>query len=412
MQILLFYATRFPDRKIRGWNCGINGDSSGGILLLKRDQWDILVHKPTVSTLMLGMNDSGIDYYGADKTGPTIESQRKWPLLGYAKNMEKISQILTAANSKIIYLTPTIYDQTGTQAALNHVGMNDALGICGQYCVKLAEEFHGGLVDFHTPMGRINEEQQKKDPAFTLIGPDRIHPGAEGHLVMAETFLKAQKVGAVVSTMSIDAGNSSIVKQDNCQITNLSAKDGKVSFTSKENSLPFPMTPDEAAKVEPLVPFTADLNQEMLTVANLPAGQYKLSIDGQEVQDCSADDLKNGINLATNANTPQFKQAAAIADLYRKMSGIGSGPMRIIASIKSILFKANVSPDDEAAATKVLQDTIAEYKSKGKTAPHIEMYLKYTPEERKKFETDMDDFWTKIYASNQPVPHTFEISPK
>lgn len=53
--IELFYATRFPDRKIEFYNCGISGDVSGG--MLERMDSDILIHKPTWSVLMVGMND-------------------------------------------------------------------------------------------------------------------------------------------------------------------------------------------------------------------------------------------------------------------------------------------------------------------------------------------------------------------
>jgi endoglucanase len=410
-QILLYYATRFPDRKIVGYNCGINGDSAGGVLILKRPEWDILPHQPTVATIMLGMNDVGINYYGKNLTGPQIENTRKWPLLGFPKNMEKISDILTAAHCRIIYLTPSIYDQTGNQARPSHFGANDALGILADDDRKLAAQFHGGLVDFHTPMTRINAEQQAKDPSFTLIGPDRIHPGAEGNLVMAYEFLKAQQVPSIVSNTAIDAATASIVKQDNCQITDLKSENGAITFTSKENALPFPLAPEELKKLEPLVPWTEDLNQELLTVANLPAGNYELSIDGQVAQECTADELKNGINLATNANTPQAKQAANVAALVWQRRGL-DGSLRIIASVHSILYKANISFDDEVASRKLLQDTIDNYKKNGKTAPHIEIYLKYTPEQRKQFVADAAALTDKIYVENQPQPHTFAIRPK
>jgi hypothetical protein len=43
--INLLYATRYPERKITFFNCGISGDNSGGVL--ERMDDDILVHKPT-----------------------------------------------------------------------------------------------------------------------------------------------------------------------------------------------------------------------------------------------------------------------------------------------------------------------------------------------------------------------------
>ena len=55
--IYLFYATRFPDREIKMYNCGISGDSAAGAC--RRFEWDIAVHKPTAATVLLGMNDVG-----------------------------------------------------------------------------------------------------------------------------------------------------------------------------------------------------------------------------------------------------------------------------------------------------------------------------------------------------------------
>jgi len=410
-QIMLFYATRFPDRKIEGYNCGVNGDSSGGVIVLKRYEWDVLKHNPTVATIMYGMNDVGRDYYGKELTGPDMANKRKWPLVSYSNYMLKLSQILTDANCKIIYLTPSIYDQTGNQTAHNNFGVNDALGVCAHDCQGFAAKFNAGLVDFYGPMTVLNQQQQAKDPSFTLVGPDRIHPGAEGSLVMAYLFLKAQSVSATVSDMAIDAAKTGVVKQENCQITELKNEKGVVSFVVKENSLPFPIAPDLLKKVEPLVPLTTDLNREMLTVSNLPAGQYKLLIDGQAVQDCTADELNSGVNLAGNTTTPQYKQAAKVADLCAKRRQL-EGLLRTFAGVTGAVVAAKVDPADEQAARKVIQDELEKRRKNNVGAPHFELYLKYSATEWQKMATDAADLWDKVYVANQPNPHTFEIRAK
>ena len=53
--IYLFCATRFPERRLDCFNCGIAGDSAPGTL--RRLDADILSHHPTVATIMLGMNN-------------------------------------------------------------------------------------------------------------------------------------------------------------------------------------------------------------------------------------------------------------------------------------------------------------------------------------------------------------------
>jgi endoglucanase len=63
-QVQLFYATRFPGRTIKYFNCGINGDTASDIVgSTYRLHTDILGHQPTVATIMLGMNDIGRKAY-------------------------------------------------------------------------------------------------------------------------------------------------------------------------------------------------------------------------------------------------------------------------------------------------------------------------------------------------------------
>jgi len=48
-------------------------------------------------------------------------------------------------------------------------------------------------------MTALNREQQKNNPTWTIVGGDRVHPGAPGHLMMAWLFLKSQNAPAAVS---------------------------------------------------------------------------------------------------------------------------------------------------------------------------------------------------------------------
>ena len=412
VQVLLYYLTRFPDRKFEAYNCGISGDFAGGVL--RRYDWDIQPHRPTVATIMLGMNDVGRDYYGTDKTGTDIENRRKWNLEGYAKNMLTLSERLSGEKCRIIYLTPSIYDQTGNQGSHNFFGVNDALGVCARECRTLSGKFNGGLVDFYGEMNRINAEQQKTNPSFTIVGGDRVHPGMEGHFVMAHAFLKAQNVPAVVSDMALDAAQSAVVRQDNCRISELKVAPGLVSFVCKENALPFPITEGTVKKLEPLIPFTHDLNREMLTVAGLPAGNYTLAIDGQAVQKCTAEELKNGINLATNGKTPQSRQAWRVADAIWKRYALESAQLRTIACVRhGVLARAKVAPGDVDAEKKALQDELEKCRTNKNAygASQVETYLKYGADQ-KKIEQDAAALWETACSQNQPTPHTFEIRKK
>src|SRR5271170_7639154 len=95
----LFYATRFPDRNIRYYNDGIGGDRASAIMSDEKYRLDadILAHKPTVATSMLGMNDVNRADYGADKAGAEIQEKHQHFLDVYDENMRKLMDSLTKA---------------------------------------------------------------------------------------------------------------------------------------------------------------------------------------------------------------------------------------------------------------------------------------------------------------------------
>src|SRR5690606_4158749 len=121
--ISLYYATRFPDQKVRFFNCGISGNTATGVI--KRLDKDILMHHPTWSIIMLGMNDVSRSLYapGSD-TIQGIKEKRQGALDNYKKNLESIINTLLHNNSKVILQKPSIYDQTGLLKATNEFGVN------------------------------------------------------------------------------------------------------------------------------------------------------------------------------------------------------------------------------------------------------------------------------------------------
>lgn len=76
--IALFYATRFPKRRITISDRGISGDTATGAVA--RFDQDIAPCKPTVSTIMLGLNDIGRDLYGRGTPRPDVARRRPRPV--------------------------------------------------------------------------------------------------------------------------------------------------------------------------------------------------------------------------------------------------------------------------------------------------------------------------------------------
>jgi hypothetical protein len=139
----------------------------------------------------------------------------------------------------------------------------------------------------------------------TII-PDAIHPGPNGHLVMAFALLKGWNVEPVVSRVSIDAASGRVEGTQNARVSGL--KD--LQWKQKDGSLPFPNLPEHAVAWRN----DADLgrlNQQVVSVRGLPAGSYALEINGKAVVTASAEAWSNGVNLA-NLATPMQAQSAAV----------------------------------------------------------------------------------------------------
>jgi len=410
-QILLFYATRFPQMRLTTWNCGLAGDSAAGAV--RRYAWDIAPRKPTVATIMLGMNDVGRSLYAEDKSGPQVEARRRQAIGSNTNNMGKLVGLLAQDGARIILITPSLFDQTGNQKTERLFGVNDALKACGEAARNLAHQHKQGFVDFNGPMEDMNKTGQGRDPNFTIVGNDRVHPGPVGHLVMAYLFLRAQGMSPTVAHMEIDAARRTIVVQDNCEISALSMTNGTLSFACLENALPFPTdtTNQEALR---LVPFMAELNRETLKVSGLPDGQHQVWIDGKLVLETTAAALRDGVNMAAVKETPQYQQAQNVHRLVTQRAEIESRKLRIFAQVEHSFFSGlkERSPEIER---KVLEEGLAAAKKSDSVlgryrAGVIEAYWKLIPE-KENFERQAAERMVEVYVANKPKPHHYAIRP-
>lgn len=406
--VALFYACRHPDRVITWQNRGISGDYAGGAL--RRFDWDIAPGKPTVAVVMLGMNDVGRELYGMPDPSKQVVDQRRWNLEGYARNMAGLCDRLSGLGARLVLLTPSPYDQTSGMAARNFSGVDDALATCAGTVRSLAEARKAALVDLHGPMDALNLGAQAKDPAFTLIGPDRVHPGGPGELVMAYLLLKAQSMPATVATMAVDAASGAVATQENCRLEAVSARPDAVTFTATEAALPFPVFKHQETALA-LVPFTDELNREILRVTGLAAGDYTIAIDGKQVATCSATDLAAGVNLATDQQTPQYGQAMRVADSsFKRQALIARKQRSPAAAYHSWVSKAGVAPDDFAGAKRVLDPLIAKEKN-DYIRGLMQSYLDCTPHAAE-IAAEVAALSQRMHDDAQPKPHRYEIIQK
>lgn len=400
-----YYLTRFPDRTVRFVNAGVSGDSAGGAQGRLAD--DVAANKPAAVVVMFGMNDVGRGNYVAEPNEQQRAAQRQ-ALERYRANMERLTARLRAeaGEPRLLFVTPSPFDQTGVNDRNNNQpGCNDGLARCAEIVRELAAQNKGTVVDFHAPMTALNLERQRSDPSFTIIGPDRVHPGAPGHLMMAWLFLKAQGAPALVARVEIDAAAGRVVASENATVTGLEKRDGGWSFTVLEQALPFPVDP-AARPLLAWVPIERELNQEVLTVRGLAPGRYELRIDGAAVDQFDAEALAKGVNLASNDATPQVRQARAVAQLNEARRSTET-VLRNHAAVRWFLRHRKVDPDD-LAAVRVYAET-----KMGKTGYYeskVPEYLKAW-ERRGEVIEKVADLDRQARAACKPVPHLFAVIP-
>lgn len=404
--ILEYYVSRYPERKLTFHNCGISGDTATGAL--KRLDWDLLDRKPNKATIMLGMNDVGRSLYGKEKPDEKNLKMRADRIKRHKESMKKITDELKKNNIEIIYITPSPYDQTAEIEMNNLFGVNDALGECAEFCREEAKKNKSGLVDFNKPMTELNQKQQKKDPKFTLIGRDRVHPGGTGHFVMAYLFLKDQGVSGVVSSVKLDYKNGKLISEENCKVSNIKKEKKSLIFDCLEKALPMPFS-NEYKEADKLVPLTKDLNNEMIAVAGLPDGSYELLIDGKKIIKADAKAWSDGVNIAT-LPTPMQAQAAKIHNLVMQKYGIERA-IRSLRKLEITMRNKKVEIDKLEAREKFFEKFLKDMEGKKYARYYnniVKSYRKNKPKEKElldKAKKLNDD----IYKEARPQIHHYEI---
>ena len=375
----LFYATRFPARPLDVVNCGVAGDTAPGAL--RRLGWDCLDARPTVVTVMFGMNDVGRHLYAADPAPPDVVAKRLERTAAYERALRELTASLLRSGARVILILPSPFDDTADLPQPNSPGCGAALAGLARRAQAVADELKVATVDFGAPLAAINARQQSRDPHFTIIGPDRVHPGAPGHLVMAYEFLRAQNLSGPVSRIEIDAAAHRAAATDNCAVTDVRPTADGLTFTCLARSLPFPVEL-AAAPALAWIPLETEFNQETLLVRGLAEGDYELSIDDQPVRSFSASSLAAGVNLAREPATPQMQQALAVLTALKKKWD-ATAELRTLAYVEHGTWPDATRPVDAALMSEKVAARLAAAgpKSNSWITAQLKKYLDVKPRE-------------------------------
>jgi lysophospholipase L1-like esterase len=310
-----FVLTRFPQMKVEFVHSGWGGDrvsGGGGGPIEVRLSRDVIVYRPTVVTIMLGMNDGRYRAFDQD----TFDA--------FSSGYEKIVQMLRSAlpSVRLTLIQPSPYDDVTRDPSFEG-GYNSVLLRFGQFVKELAQGQGLEVADLNTSLEETLRKAKATDSVLAQrIVPDRVHPAAAGHLLMAAALLRAWNAPAIVSSVEVDASAGRVVKEENCSLTDLQAG-ASLSWTQIDRALPMPIDLKDPVTALALrsSDFVESLDLQPLKVTGLTRTEYTLVIDGDEVGVFSKEALREGINLAT-LPTAMARQAAEVHALTLKHNNI------------------------------------------------------------------------------------------
>src|SRR5437016_9495999 len=303
-----YVITRFPKLDVSFVHSGWGGDrvtGGGGGPIDLRLRRDVFAYKPTVLTIMLGMNDGS--YRAFDEK--IFHAYAK----GYQNIIDSVKEALPGL--RITVIQPSPFDDV-TQPPRFEGGYNAVLVRYSQFVKELAEREKLSVADLNSPVVAALEKAKATDAELAKkIIPDRVHPGPGGHLLMAAELLKSWQAPALVAAVEIDVSTKTVADARRTKVSELKAG-AEITWTQLDEALPMPVDLNDpiVALAVKSSDFLQALDQETLKVTGLSAANFNLKIDGEEAGSFSREQLAEGINLAT-LPTPMAKQAAEVHKL-------------------------------------------------------------------------------------------------
>jgi lysophospholipase L1-like esterase len=269
---------------------GWGGETASGFS--SRLENDLGVFQPTVATTCYGMNDGHYVPYAAN-IGADYEKWMRVVLTGLKK--VGVTNIVAgspgAVDTKYFVKPGATADQ-----------YNDNLAHLGDIDRKLATEFHTAFANVHDEMTTaMAAAKAKLGEAYEVCGHDGVHPGPNGHLLMAAAFLKGLGLDGNIGEITVDMNGASQGNSGHA----VSGSNGVAEVESSQ--WPFFLEP-EMRKITPFCKFNEELNRYTLRVKNLKTAKAKVTW-GADSKEFTKEELTAGINLAAAFEKTPFDTA-------------------------------------------------------------------------------------------------------
>ncbi len=336
-----------PTQSVHAMQFGWGGEKVDGFL---HRMSNVLRFPVTVATTLYGMNDG---YYG-----PLTPEHAQ----AYRDGTKAIVETFKKSGVRVIVVgSPGVVDSKTFRPNNPDEDKvyNKTLSELRDIARDVAKAEGVNFADVHATMAEaMLKAKAKYGEDYPIAGGDGVHPGPNGHIVMAYAFLKAMGCDGDIGTITIDlAGNKADATAGHKV---LSAKDGAIEIESTRYPFCFfgdPKTPDATLGMIEFFPFNQDLNRLKLIVNNVASERVKITWGG-ESKEYAAADLAKGINLAADfaAKNPFQEQFKKVEEAIRAQQNYET-PL-----IKNLLHNwpgyVQLLPEQKDALDKIAQAAI------------------------------------------------------
>ena len=283
---------------VRVFQFGWGGETAGGFA--GRALNDLATFHPTTVTLCYGMNDGSYRPFD-DGIGRN-----------YEQSMRRVVQLLKESGVKhIVVGSPGAVDTTyfrngnfGAQSAAD--GYNENLRRLGEIGKKIAGEIQQPFADVHQPMvDAMLKARPVLGREYDVCGRDGVHPGPNGHLLMAAAFLQGLGCDGDLGTIALSMSGPATATEGHKVLTS-----GPGTAELESTRYPFCLQGDDKSSngtrsITPFTTFQSALNRYQLKVDGLTAAKAKVEWNGQ-AKEFTKDQLTAGINLAAEFTATPF----------------------------------------------------------------------------------------------------------
>jgi lysophospholipase L1-like esterase len=351
---------------------GWGGETAQGFLA--RLDTDLFPFKPTVATTCYGMNDG---HYTALSDAVST---------AYRTGQTAIVDALKKNGVRVIILgSPKCVDSTAYKRTPSAEVYNKTLGALADIDKDIAAKEGVIYADVYgITTATMEKAKAKLGQDYVFAGNDGVHPGPNGHLVMAYAFLKALGCDGAIGTITVDLTGNTATGSDGHKI--LSCQNGSVNIESTR--YPFCFTgsfdkPDtnSTANITNFFPFNQDLNRYVLIVKGLKTAKARVTW-GKDSKEFTAAELEKGVNLAAEFADNPF--SAAFAKVHAAVGAQQNFETLLVKQYMHSVGQFKTALPEQVAAFDAI------------TAAALE-------KDKKLYETSA--------AAVQPVQHTIKIEP-